>query len=79
MLDGAILNRVDDEPVRVLTAGETWYEAPGCYHRTFDNYLATEPTTVLATYVVNTEVVREGGLAALTIIDEEFRDVVASS
>ncbi|KAM0795741.1 hypothetical protein BDR22DRAFT_882949 [Usnea florida] len=79
VVDGAVLNRVNDEPARVLTAGETWYEAPGCHHRTFDNHLTTEPTTVLATYVVDTEVVREGGLAALTIVDEEFRDVVASS
>lgn len=80
MLDGAVLNRVNDEPVKVLTAGETWYEAPGCHHRTFDNHLATERTTVLATYVVDTEVVRKGGLAALTIVDEEFSgDVVASS
>ena len=79
VLDGAVLNRVNDEPAKVLTPGETWYEAPGCHHRTFDNHLATEPTTVLATYVVDTEVVRQGGLAALTIVDEEFRDVVASS
>lgn len=79
MLDGAVLNRVNDEPVKVLRAGETWYEAPGCHHRTFDNHLVTEPTTVLATYVVDTEVVRKGGLAALTVVDEGFRGVVASS
>lgn len=70
---------MNDEPVRVLAAGGTWYEAPGCHHRTFDNHLAAGRTTVLATYVVETEVVREGGLAALTVVDEEFQDVVASS
>lgn len=79
MLEGAILNKMNDEPVKVLAAGETWYEAPGCHHRVFDNHLATEQTTVLATYVVDTDVVTEGGLAALTVVDEEFRDVVASS
>ena len=69
---------MNDEPVKVLAAGESWYEAPGCHHRVFDNNLATEPTTVVATYVVDTDVVREGGLAALTVVDEEFRDVVAA-
>ena len=76
VLDGTVLNRVNDEPVKVLEKGESWYEAPGCHHRIFDNYLATRPTTVLATYVVDTEVVRKGGLAALTVVDEGFGDVV---
>lgn len=73
MVEGAVLNRVNAEPVTVLAAGATWYEAPGCHHRVFDNHLVTERTTVLATYVVETEVVRRGGLAALTVVDEEFR------
>ena len=79
MLDGAVLNRFNDEPVRVFMRGDSWYEAPGCHHVVFENHLATEQTTVLATYVVETEVVKEGGLEALTIVDEEWRDVVASA
>lgn len=78
VIEGAISNRMNDEPVKVIPAGEAWYEAPGCHHRVFDNHLATESTTVLATYVVDTDVVTQGGLAALTIVDEEFRAVVAS-
>lgn len=34
---------------------------------------------MVAIYVVNTDVVREGGLAVLTVVDEEFRDAVAAS
>lgn len=71
---------MNDEPVRELRAGETWYEAPGCHHRVFENYYhgaESETTTVvLATYVVGTEVVREGGVEGLVIVDEEFKDVV---
>ncbi len=70
---------MNDDPVRVIAAGESWYEAPGCHHRVFDNHLKTEETTVVATYVVDTEVVREGGLAALTVVDEGFGEGVASS
>lgn len=79
MLEGAILNKMNDEPVKVLAAGESWYEAPGCHHRVFENNLATEMTTVVATYVVDTDVVMERGLAALTVVDEEFRDGVVAA
>ena len=54
----------------VLAAGQSWYERPGCHHRVFDNNRVGEQTTVLATYLVDSEVVREGGLEALTIMDD---------
>ncbi len=63
----------------LFAAGDTRYEAPRYHRWTFDDYLATEQTMVLATYVVDTELVGEGGVAALTVVDEEFGDVVASS
>ncbi|RYP13040.1 hypothetical protein DL767_010913 [Monosporascus sp. MG133] len=75
VLEGTLLNKMNDEPTQVIAAGGSWYEAPGCHHKISDNYSATEPAKLLATFVINTEVVEEGGLAALVQVDEEYRDV----
>lgn len=70
-----MLNKMNNEPTRVIEAGGTWYEAPGCHHKVSANVSATEPATLLATFIVDTQVVEEGGLAALVQVDEEYRDV----
>lgn len=75
IVEGTALNKMNDEPTRVLKQGDTWYEAPGCHHRVSDNHSATEPMTLLATFVVDTHVVEDGGPGALVQIDEEFKDV----
>jgi quercetin dioxygenase-like cupin family protein len=79
IVDGIALNKMNDEPVKVLKQGDTWYEAPGCHHKVSDNYSQTEPMTLLATFVVDTKVLLEGGLAALVQIDEEYQDVAFAS
>lgn len=58
-----------------MNKGETWYEAPGCHHKICDNYSETETATLLATFVVDTKVVEEGGYDALVQVDEEYKDV----
>ncbi|KAK1770261.1 RmlC-like cupin domain-containing protein [Phialemonium atrogriseum] len=75
VLEGTVLNKMNDEPTRVIEAGGTWYEAPGCHHKVSANVSTTEPATLLATFVVDTKVIEEGGLAALVQVDEEYRDV----
>ncbi|RYO89707.1 hypothetical protein DL766_001436 [Monosporascus sp. MC13-8B] len=75
VLEGTLLNKMNDEPTQVITTGGSWYEAPGCHHKISDNYSATEPAKLLATFVVDTKVVEEGGLAGLVQVDEEYRDV----
>lgn len=79
MLEGTLLNKMNDSPTRIVTAGESFFEAPGCYHRVSETYSATEGAKLLATMVVDTEVVERGGVAALVVVDEEYRHFLPSS
>ena len=71
---------MNDEPMAVLQAGESFFEAPGCRHRISDNASKTEGASLLATLVLETEVaeklVGEQGAFGLTLIDEEYREAV---
>lgn len=50
---GAVRSQVNDEPVKVYQAGESWFEAPGSHHRVSENASATEPARLLAVFVVD--------------------------
>jgi quercetin dioxygenase-like cupin family protein len=54
VLSGAIRSQVDDEPVRVYRAGESWSERPGAHHKVSENASTTEPAQLLAVFVVDT-------------------------
>ncbi|KAH8812777.1 cupin domain protein [Xylogone sp. PMI_703] len=73
VLSGRVYNRMNDGPLEVKHTGETWYEAPGCHHVVSANYSNFEPAAIFAIFVVETEVITQGGLAALTVFDEEYR------
>ncbi|GJN72433.1 cupin domain-containingprotein [Purpureocillium lilacinum] len=75
VLSGSLVNKMNNEPTRVFDKGGSWFEAPGCHHKVSDNYSTTETATLLATLVVDTEVVDKGGIAALVELDEEYRDI----
>jgi quercetin dioxygenase-like cupin family protein len=47
VLEGAYRIKLDDGPERVLTKGETFYEAPGQLHAVSRNASNTEPAKVL--------------------------------
>jgi quercetin dioxygenase-like cupin family protein len=79
VVQGSLLNKMNDAPVKVLNKGETWYEAPGCHHKVSDNNSETEPATLLATFVVDTKAVEAGGYGALVQVDEEYKDVTFPS
>jgi quercetin dioxygenase-like cupin family protein len=51
VLEGAYRIKLDDGPERVLTKGETFYEAPGQLHAVSRNASATEPAKVLVVAV----------------------------
>lgn len=78
VLEGTLLNKMNDSPTRVVTAGESFFEAPGCHHKVSETYSATEGAKLLATMVVDTEIVEKGGAAALVVIDEEYRRFLPS-
>jgi len=80
ILSGTVLNKMNDEPMTIKRAGESFYEAPGCRHRISDNASATEEASLLATMVLETEIVEtalaEAGAFGLVVIDEEYRQAV---
>jgi quercetin dioxygenase-like cupin family protein len=53
VLSGSIRSQVDDEPVKVYRTGEGFYEVPGSHHRVSENASDTEPASLLAVFVVD--------------------------
>lgn len=52
---GAIESQVNDGPVRVYHAGESFYEEPGATHRVSRNASKTAPAKLLAVFVVDSD------------------------
>lgn len=76
VLTGTVLNKMNDEPMALLKAGDSFYEAPGCRHKISDNPSKTEEASLLATMVLETakldDIVEKGGAFGLVVIDEEY-------
>jgi quercetin dioxygenase-like cupin family protein len=54
VLDGAIRSQVNDGPVTVYKAGESFSELPGDRHGVSENASKTKPARLLAVFVVDT-------------------------
>lgn len=54
VLDGAALNQINGGPVRTFRKGENFTELPGDFHNVSANASQTEPATLLAVFVVDT-------------------------
>ncbi len=55
VLEGAIRSLVNDGPVKVYRAGESFCENPGDRHGVSENASATKPARLLAVFVVDTK------------------------
>jgi quercetin dioxygenase-like cupin family protein len=55
VLSGAIRSQVDNGPVQIFHAGESWTEKPGAHHRVSENASATEPAKLLAIFVASSK------------------------
>jgi quercetin dioxygenase-like cupin family protein len=53
VLAGGIRSQVDDEPARVYGPGESWFESPGAHHRVSANASDSEPSRLLAVFIVD--------------------------
>ena len=53
VLSGGIRSQVDDAPVRVYRPGDFWFESPGAHHRVSANASDTEPSRLLAVFIVD--------------------------
>ncbi|KAJ5152639.1 RmlC-like cupin domain-containing protein [Penicillium canariense] len=73
VFSGTLLNKMNNDPMQVFKTGGTWFEAPGCHHRISDNASKTEPATLFATLVLDTDVLERDGMDAIIQIDEEYR------
>lgn len=71
-ISGTLLNKMNDDPMKVIETGGSWYEAPGCHRRISDNASKTEPATLFASMILDMEVYERDGMAALIQIDEEY-------
>jgi quercetin dioxygenase-like cupin family protein len=54
VLEGAIRSQVNDGPVKIYRAGESFSENPGDRHGVSENASSTEPARLLAVFVVDT-------------------------
>src|SRR5262249_21230855 len=54
VLSGAIRSQVNDGSVHVFHAGEHWIEPPGAHHQVSENASTTEPASLLAIFVADT-------------------------
>lgn len=54
VVSGAIETQVNDEPKRIVRAGESFYEPPGSRHPVSRNASSTTPAKLLAVFVVDT-------------------------
>jgi quercetin dioxygenase-like cupin family protein len=80
VLSGTVFNKMNDDPMAVLKAGESFFEAPGCRHRISDNASKMEEASLLATLVLGTAkadlLIEQQGAFGLTLIDEEYAQAV---
>ena len=76
VISGNSYNKMNNEPTKLCTKNESWYEAPGCHHKTSANASNDEELELIATFVVETKVLTEQGPQALVQVDEEYKDVV---
>ncbi|KAH8810927.1 cupin domain protein [Xylogone sp. PMI_703] len=72
VVKGELLNAMNDGEPAVFKEGESWYEAPGCHHRISDNNSKTEDATLLATFIIKTEILEKEGMDVLVQIDPEY-------
>jgi len=55
VVSGVIESQVDDGPLQVLHAGDSFYEPPGARHPVSRNASTTQPAKLLAVFVVDTD------------------------
>ena len=67
--EGRVLSGMNGNPPKVYELGESFMEAPGCHHTVSENNSDSRRAKIIATLIVDTEVV-ERGYEHLTVIDD---------
>jgi quercetin dioxygenase-like cupin family protein len=53
VLKGAVRSQLEGFPAEIYVMGQTWFEPPGTVHLFAENASATEPASILATFVAD--------------------------
>lgn len=77
VIHGSLLNKMNNDPMRVVEQGGSWYEAPGCYHRINANASQTESAAFFVNFVIDSETLEREGPSVLVQYDAEYKDVMA--
>ncbi|KAJ6134121.1 cupin domain protein [Penicillium sp. IBT 18751x] len=77
VIHGSLLNKMNDDPMRLVEKGDSWYEAPGCHHRISANASQTEPATFFVSFVIDSETLEREGPSVLVQYDAEYKDIMA--
>ncbi|KAI9790005.1 MAG: hypothetical protein M1816_005619 [Peltula sp. TS41687] len=72
VIEGEVVMAMNDGEPRTYKKGESWYEAPGCYHRISDNNSKTEGASIHATVVIPTDVFDKEGYSYLVQFDPQY-------
>ena len=76
VVEGVLLNKMNNEKMEVIEQGGSWYEAPGCHHRISANPSKSKTATVIASMVLDTADFEANGMHALMQIDPEYLPAV---
>ena len=68
---------MNNDPMKIVEAGGSFYEAPGCHHKISDNDSATEKAVLFVAMVMDTKalehIIKNDGYAGLVQVDEEYK------
>ncbi|OAQ65225.1 RmlC-like jelly roll fold protein [Pochonia chlamydosporia 170] len=67
--EGEVLSGMNGNPPKVYNPGESFIELPGCHHTVGENYSMENNARLMAIFVIDTEVLKTQGYAALTQFD----------
>lgn len=73
VLQGSVLNKMNNDPMKIFHTGGTFHEMPGCHHTISDNASTIEVAVILATFVIDTDILKRNGVEMLVVVDEKYR------
>ncbi|TFB01560.1 hypothetical protein CCMA1212_006607, partial [Trichoderma ghanense] len=71
ILLGELLSGINGNSPEIYKPGKTFVELPGCHRTVGETTSRTASRQVIAVLVADTEVVKAGGYAALTVLDKD--------
>ena len=77
VIRGSVLNKMNEDPMKIIAHGGSWYEAPGCHHRISANMSQTESAAFFVNFVIDSEILEREGPSVLVQYDAEYKEIAA--